>query len=88
MYPYGAPSVKCAICHFITNVTMTNERLRIPVLRSNGTVPSNSSSMPLSHTQTIIVQNPMTVDSTGKLVFTIAFLFSLVLDPYLTGVCF
>jgi LSD1 subclass zinc finger protein len=20
MYPYGAPSVKCAVCHYITNI--------------------------------------------------------------------
>ena len=23
MYPYGAPSVKCAVCHYITNVNVS-----------------------------------------------------------------
>lgn len=23
MYPYGAPSVKCAVCHFVTNVNVS-----------------------------------------------------------------
>ncbi|KAL6538740.1 hypothetical protein OROGR_012728 [Orobanche gracilis] len=46
MYPGGAPSVKCAICHFITNVNAT----------------------PHSNNRTVVVQNPMTVDESGKLV--------------------
>lgn len=25
MYPYGAPSVKCAICHYVTNVGVNFE---------------------------------------------------------------
>ncbi|TKY72975.1 LOL3 protein [Spatholobus suberectus] len=73
MYPCGAPSVKCAICHYITNISMTNGRLPIPVQRSNGTansgtVSSTSSSMPHSQSQTVVVENPMSVDSSGKLV--------------------
>ncbi|RZB65309.1 Protein LSD1 isoform D, partial [Glycine soja] len=73
MYPYGASSVKCAICRYITNVSMTNGRLPIPVQRPNGTansgtVSSTSSSMPHSQSQTVVVENPMSVDSSGKLV--------------------
>ncbi|RDY07095.1 Protein LSD1, partial [Mucuna pruriens] len=67
MYPYGAPSVKCAICHYITNVSMTNGRLPIPVQRPNGTANSGTS-MPHSQRQTVVVENPMSVDSSGKLV--------------------
>ncbi|KAK7247337.1 hypothetical protein RIF29_42218 [Crotalaria pallida] len=73
MYPYGAPSVKCAICHYITNVGMTNGRLPFPVHSPNGTtnsatVPSTTTSMPQSQSQTVVVENPMSVDSNGKLV--------------------
>ncbi|WVZ26630.1 hypothetical protein V8G54_005174 [Vigna mungo] len=73
MYPYGAPSVKCAICHYITNVNTNNGRLPIPVHRPNGTantgtLPSTSTSMPQSQSQTVVVENPMSVDSSGKLV--------------------
>ncbi|KAK7399650.1 hypothetical protein VNO78_10837 [Psophocarpus tetragonolobus] len=73
MYPYGAPSVKCALCHYITNVSMNNGRLPIPVHRPNGptnagTLPSTSTSMPQSQSQTVVVENPMSVDSSGKLV--------------------
>jgi hypothetical protein len=73
MYPYGAPSVKCAVCHYITNINMSNGRLPIPVQRPNGTtnsgtLPSTSTSMPQSQSQTVVVENPMSVDSSGKLV--------------------
>ncbi|QCE13664.1 Multihem cytochrome [Vigna unguiculata] len=69
MYPYGAPSVKCAICHYITSVGITNGRLPVPVQRPNGTVSSTSSSMPHSRSQTVVVENPMSIDSSGKLEF-------------------
>ncbi|XP_057433252.1 protein LSD1-like isoform X1 [Lotus japonicus] len=80
MYPHGALSVKCAICHYITNVSMTNARFPILVQRSNGTTESEtttseseiassiSSSRPHFESQTVVVENPMSVDSNGKLV--------------------
>ncbi|KAL6992177.1 histone demethylase SWIRM1 [Sarracenia purpurea var. burkii] len=73
MYPYGAPSVKCAICQYITNVNMGNVRVHIPVHRPNGTttsasMPSASTPMPSSQSQTVVVENPMSVDESGKLV--------------------
>ncbi|KAJ4830287.1 histone demethylase SWIRM1 [Turnera subulata] len=71
MYPNGAPSVKCAVCHYVSNVNMANLRLPIPGNRPNsvgGMVPSTSTSMTDSHTQTVVVENPMSVDETGKLV--------------------
>ncbi|KAI4297547.1 hypothetical protein L6164_037432 [Bauhinia variegata] len=73
MYPCGAPSVKCAVCHYITNVSMTNGRLPISVHRPNGTTnsgtaPSTSTSMPHSQSQTVVIENPMSFDASGKLV--------------------
>lgn len=71
MYPSGAPSVKCAICQFITNVGAGNPRVSVPPQRidgpPSGTTPSTSTSMPQS-TQTVVVENPMSVDESGKLV--------------------
>lgn len=73
MYPFGAPSVKCAVCHFVTNAGMANMRVPIPAHRPNGTansgmVPSTSAAMPHSQSQTVVVENPMSVDESGKLV--------------------
>ncbi|XVE91051.1 hypothetical protein DITRI_Ditri20bG0125100 [Diplodiscus trichospermus] len=67
MYPYGAPSVKCAVCQYVTNVGMGNVRVPLPGNRPHaipptGTMPSASTS------QTVVVENPMSVDESGKLV--------------------
>ncbi|XP_015883198.2 protein LSD1-like [Ziziphus jujuba] len=67
MYPYGAPSVKCAVCHYVTNTGIANSGVSIPTHRPTGT--ANSGIMPSSSgSQTIVVENPMTVDESGKLV--------------------
>ncbi|XP_047964051.1 protein LOL2-like isoform X1 [Salvia hispanica] len=72
MYPAGAPSVKCAVCHFITNVNNGDARVPIPVHRPGGIATSASPPTYLapsqSHNQTVVVHNPMTVDESGKLV--------------------
>ncbi|KAK9132658.1 hypothetical protein Scep_012186 [Stephania cephalantha] len=64
IYPYGAPSVKCAVCQYVTNVGVSNVRALVPPPhRPNGAaVPSTSMS------QTVVVENPMSVDESGKLV--------------------
>ena len=67
MYPYGAPSVKCAICHYITNVSMTNGGPQVPSQRPTETATSEMS-RPRFESQTVVVENPMSVDSSGKLV--------------------
>ncbi|XP_021674600.1 protein LSD1 isoform X2 [Hevea brasiliensis] len=69
MYPYGAPSVKCAICQYVSN--MANVRVPLPANRPNGAtgmIPSTSTSTPHSQTQTVVVENPMSVDESGNLV--------------------
>ncbi|KAK4485585.1 hypothetical protein RD792_008228, partial [Penstemon davidsonii] len=73
MYPYGAPSVKCAVCQYITNVNMGNVRVPIPMHRPNGppsstSTPSSSAGLLNSQSQTVVVENPMSVDKSGKLV--------------------
>ena len=73
MYPYGAPSVKCALCHFVTNVgQISNMRMPLPAQRPPAaatTAPTSSSARPTrSQTQTVVVENPMTVDERGKMV--------------------
>ncbi|CAI9782931.1 unnamed protein product [Fraxinus pennsylvanica] len=72
-YPYGAPSVKCAVCQYITNVNMCNVRVPIPMHRPNGapssaSMPSSSADLPNSQSQTVVVENPTSVDKSGKLV--------------------
>ncbi|CAI9298099.1 unnamed protein product [Lactuca saligna] len=61
MYPSGAPSVKCAVCHYITNANMGNGR--VPAATS-------ASEVPHSYNQTVVVENPMSVDESGKLEIT------------------
>ncbi|WOL15339.1 protein LSD1 [Canna indica] len=73
MYPYGAPSVKCAICHYITNVGMHNLRVPVPAApRPNDTAPLRPStsvqSASRSSNTTVVVENPMSVNESGKLV--------------------
>nr|XP_043628678.1 protein LSD1 isoform X2 [Erigeron canadensis] len=67
MYPFGAPSVRCAVCHYITNVNTSNGRVPTPV-QPNGSMPSTSTEKPHSDTLTVVVENPMSVDESGKLV--------------------
>ncbi|KAL0699218.1 hypothetical protein Bca4012_055340 [Brassica carinata] len=71
MYPYGASSVKCALCQFVTNVNMGNGR--VPNMpngaASPGTIsPTSTQLIPPSKTQTVVVENPISVNESGKLV--------------------
>lgn len=72
MYPCGAPSVKCAVCHYITIVNAGDGGAHAPLNPPNGTAtpPSGSTSTvkARSQNQTVVVQNPMSVDESGKLV--------------------
>ncbi|KAL9268083.1 LOL2-like protein [Drosera capensis] len=72
MYPIGAASVKCAVCQYITPVGAANLMAPIPGYRPNGaatpSVPSSSAPSSNSQTQTVVVENPMSVDESGKLV--------------------
>ncbi|KAK8551056.1 hypothetical protein V6N12_039725 [Hibiscus sabdariffa] len=63
MYPYGAQSVKCAVCQYVTNVGMGNVRVPLPASRPNATGTTSTST-----SQTVVVENPMSVDESGKLV--------------------
>ncbi|XP_039053695.1 protein LSD1-like isoform X2 [Hibiscus syriacus] len=67
MYPHGAPSVKCAVCQYVTNVGMGNVRVPPPVNRPNETAASGSKPS-TSPSLTVVVENPMSVDESGKLV--------------------
>ena len=73
MYPYGAPSVKCALCHFVTNVGQISN-MRMPLLAQRPPAaarmaPASSSARPTRlQMQTVVVENPMTVDERRKMV--------------------
>ncbi|KAK9697033.1 hypothetical protein RND81_08G010600 [Saponaria officinalis] len=68
MYPFGAPSVKCAVCQYITNVENANGSGPNQINMSNGANTSSTSTVPDSHSQTVVVENPMSFDRSGKLV--------------------
>ncbi|XP_031500045.1 protein LOL3 [Nymphaea colorata] len=72
MYPYGAPSVKCAVCHFITNIGMNAIPVPIPTHGTYGPMPTPTrptmTSTSQTHNQTVVVENPMSMDESGKLV--------------------
>lgn len=75
MYPYGAQSVKCALCQFITSTGMNDMRMPVPAQRPASNVSllhPSSASQPISRTQTVVVENPMTLDESGKLVSNVA----------------
>lgn len=74
MYPYGAQSVKCALCQFVTSTGMSNMRMPIPAQRppSNVPPPQTSAAVQTSRMQTVVVENPMTLDESGKLVSNVA----------------
>ncbi|GAB2280912.1 hypothetical protein Dimus_015529 [Dionaea muscipula] len=74
MYPAGASSVKCAVCQYITPVGAASAIMPFPVFMPNGTATMSSAPpptwAPISHpqTQTVVVENPMSLDESGKLV--------------------
>lgn len=73
MYPHGAPSVKCAICDYITNTginTVSSTPCPRPTSHESAYNNAPSTSAPTSQPQnvTVVVENPMTVDDNGKLV--------------------
>ncbi|KAJ6313988.1 hypothetical protein OIU78_017607 [Salix suchowensis] len=81
MYPNGSPSVKCPVCQYVTNVSMANMRVPLPQtdlmvqVEHHHLLQCKSAvfvllpvPMPHSQTQTVVVENPMSVDESGKLV--------------------
>ena len=74
MYAYGASSVSCASCHFVTqiverenrNTTMRPESVGASG-NGNDVAPSRNNTM-----TTVVVQNPDTLDDNGQLVHNIA----------------
>ena len=78
MYAYGAQSVKCALCQYVTAIAMPNMRVPLPVLQRppaappQAPPPTTSAPSANSHTQTVVVENPMTLDESGKLVSNVA----------------
>ncbi|MCO5587711.1 hypothetical protein L7F22_041662 [Adiantum nelumboides] len=76
MYPYGAQSVKCAVCQFVTPTGVNNMRMPLPMQRTSSNASSSqppaSQQQPHSSTQTVVVENPMTLDESGKLVSNVA----------------
>ncbi len=84
MYAYGAQSVKCALCQYVTSIAMPSMRMPLPAQQQHRpSAPQQQHPLPLpppvapassaqSHTQTVVVENPMTLDESGKLVSSVA----------------
>lgn len=68
MYPYGASSVKCAVCQYVTNVHLRNGTAPFSMNRPNVTASPPTTMPSASTTQTVVVENPMSLDESGKLV--------------------
>lgn len=59
MYPVGAQSVKCSVCHYVTPVTAS-------------ATGASQQQRPKATTQTVVVENPPTLDDQGNEVANIA----------------
>ncbi|KAF8104388.1 hypothetical protein N665_0172s0022 [Sinapis alba] len=66
MYPYGASSVKRAVCQYVTNVNMNSGRDPPSMNRPDGTASPLTTIPSTSTTQTVVVENPMSLDESGK----------------------
>jgi len=64
MYPLGAQSVKCSVCHFVTHVSQ----------QANWGGPSSSTGQQAQQhkSQTVVVENPPSLDEQGNEVANIA----------------
>lgn len=58
-YAYGAQSVKCAVCNHVTPTDPTSHNLN-----RQGSAPTNAPPKP--PTQTVVVENPATLDEHGN----------------------
>jgi LSD1 subclass zinc finger protein len=63
MYPLGAQSVKCSVCHFVTNVCP--HAAWQPPGSAPGAVQQRPAVPPKSM-QTVVVENPPTLDEQGN----------------------
>ncbi|KVH17472.1 Zinc finger, LSD1-type [Cynara cardunculus var. scolymus] len=84
MYTRGATSVRCSCCHIVNLAPVSNQLAQVNCANCRTMLmypygpPSvkcavchyitNVNDMPSSHTQTIVVENPNSVDENGKLV--------------------
>lgn len=56
MYPLGAQSVKCSVCHFVTHVSQ----------QANWGPSSSGGQQAAPKTQTVVVENPPSLDEQGN----------------------
>jgi len=74
MYPIGAQSVKCSVCHHVTPagappVIGPNAQ---PPAGAGGAGPSGAGARPAAPVQTVVVENPCSLDEQGNEVPNIA----------------
>eukprot|EP00775_Hariotina_reticulata_P005854 gene5854-6095_t len=71
MYPLGAQSVKCSVCHFVTNVCQPANWTPNSSSAPPGPVQQRPAAMP-KPLQTVVVENPPSLDDQGNEVANIA----------------
>ncbi len=79
MYAYGAQSVKCALCQYVTSIAIPSMQMPLPPQQQQRPLappqpppPPVSVALTQSEPQTVVVENPMTLDESGKLVSNVA----------------
>jgi len=63
MYAYGAQSVKCAVCNHVTPTDPSSHPSAAGMARQGSTAAQNPPKPP---TQTVVVENPATLDEQGN----------------------
>lgn len=63
MYPLGAQSVKCSVCHFVTNVS---QQANWAGASSSPAAARQRPGSQQKNTQTVVVENPSTLDEQGN----------------------
>jgi len=64
-YAYGAQSVKCAVCNHVTPTDPSSHPSAAGMARQGSTAAQNPPKPP---TQTVVVENPATLDEQGNVV--------------------
>eukprot|EP00879_Flechtneria_rotunda_P017045 GHRR01017851.1.p1 GENE.GHRR01017851.1~~GHRR01017851.1.p1 ORF type:complete len:139 (+),score=25.98 GHRR01017851.1:779-1195(+) len=70
MYPLGAQSVKCSICHYVTNVSQQANWSATNSTAATG--QQQAATTPPKSLQTVVVENPPSLDEQGNEVANIA----------------
>lgn len=78
MYPFGAQSVKCSICQVVTSAAVGAVRMPLPAQQPylppqhHPAAAPYQQPPPAPRSQTVVVENPKSVDESGNMVSNVA----------------